>query len=325
MDTILEKQILESYLQTKSLTKTASIFGVDRTRTVRKIATKNGIEIINYHNKAKFDYRFFDTIDIENKAYWLGFLYADGNVSSGKRNLISIGLKLSDKGHLEKFRKDLNCSLLVRTDTKSGRSRCRFAICNKHTKEQLVKLGCTPRKSYTLEFPKLPHRLIHHFIRGYFDGDGCVGVYGDRKGDLKVSLLGTESFLKSVLAYSLTDSKLYLPNKNRGGDPRIKAFQCSGEKAYNFLRFIYRDSTVYLDRKYKLYQFAVQSINGLKYDCGIKQEGCDIEECFKLIQCSKCGRKHLRNEYYKGQRQCKNCVYIRNGWSYYKKHYFFLT
>lgn len=323
MDAVSEKQILESYLQTKSLTKTASIFNVNRTRTVKRIAVKNGVKVINHQNKVKFNYRYFDSIDTENKAYWLGFLFADGNVSSGNRNLISIGLKLEDINHLEKFRNDISCSLPVKVDTKNGRSRCRFGFSNKHTKKQLIKLGCIPKKSLTLKFPHIPHNLIPHFIRGYFDGDGCVGVYGDRKTNLRVSLVGTENMLTNILLYSLIKASLFKANKQ--GDSNIKQFQISGEKAYNFLRFIYSKATIYLDRKYKLYQFAVQSINGLEYNCGIKQEGCDIEKCFELIQCSRCKRKYLRNEFYKGHRQCKNCIYSKNGWTYYKKYYFFLT
>lgn len=273
MDTILEKQILESYLQTKSLTKTASIFNVDRTRTVRRIAVKNGVRIINHQNKVKFNYRYFDSIDTEVKAYWLGFLFADGNVSSGSRNHISIGLKLEDINHLEKFRKDVDCSLPVKVDTKNGRSRCRFGFANKHTKEQLIKLGCTPKKSYNLVFPELDCQFTPHFIRGYFDGDGSVGIYNNSP---RVSLLGTEEFLSSILIYTLIDANIYTANKHRGGDPRVKTFQLSGQKAFNFLRFIYLNSSIYLDRKYNLYnQVAVPFRNKWNNNCGIKQEGCD--------------------------------------------------
>lgn len=272
----MEQQIIESYLELKSLTKVAKLYKVDRTRTVRRILIENGYDIINYQNITKFNQHYFDNIDTEEKAYWLGFLYADGAVGLNK-NIIELSLKLSDRNHLEKFRQALNCELVVKQD----HYRSRFMVTNKHLKKTLISKGCTPRKSYTIIFPNfLPVNLKHHFIRGYFDGDGSIGVYKTKnntydKSSLRASLIGTNDFLSRVLLESLVNANIFTVNKNRGGDERVKHFQLSGQKAYNFLTYIYKDATVFLERKYIKYQFAVQSINRLNYYCGIKQGGCD--------------------------------------------------
>ncbi len=43
-------------------------------------------------------------------------------------------------------------------------------MCN-----DLIGHGATIRKSLTLTFPThLDEKLIKHFLRGYFDGDGCI-------------------------------------------------------------------------------------------------------------------------------------------------------
>lgn len=78
--------------------------------------------------------------------------------------------------------------------------RCRWEIVNKHLWEVLYNYGCTPRKSTTLQFPELSifqsPDLIRHFIRGYFDGDGCISYTYTSRSKSKVSpicdFLGTD-------------------------------------------------------------------------------------------------------------------------------------
>lgn len=309
MDIQFEKQIVDFYLETKSMTKTANFFGVDRTKTVKKILHKNDIEVINYQNKARFNINYFDVIDSEEKAYWLGFLLADGNVSSTSGS-ITVGLKLEDKLHLEKLKNSIGCINPVRVDTKNGRNRCRFCFGSNYTKHQVSKFGLVPKKTYKLKFPEnIPLHLKRHLIRGYFDGDGFLGFYNNGLNSYRASLIGTEDFLKEVLFNCVLESNISILNKNRGGDSRIKVFQLTGKNAYNFTRFLYENSTIYLERKYNIYQFAVQTLKGLNYDCEIKQEGCDTEnKDYTLKECSICKRKLFKNKYYEYHNFCKDCL-----------------
>ena len=116
-------------------------------------------------------------------AYWLGFMYADGNVSWNSRTKIyqiALRLKCSDYVHIKKFADAVQSSFHVGViaNCKSAfNENCRAStiINNKQMAESLMNLGCVPRKSLKLEWnPSIPQHLVHHFVRGYFDGDGCI-------------------------------------------------------------------------------------------------------------------------------------------------------
>ena len=138
----------------------------------------------------------FEKIDTEEKAYWLGFLYADGCVGS-KEDKIELGLAEKDLKHIEKFRDfmGINNKISYRKDTKSYRISFRSQKC----KLDLINKGCVPKKSLILTFPneeQVPSNLLRHFIRGYFDGDGW---FSNTSNCFQVGLIGTESFINGFL------------------------------------------------------------------------------------------------------------------------------
>ena len=96
------KNAVEEYLNTEkpSLTKIAKNNGIGRNVLSKRIK-ELGYDVVNYQNKVKFDNTVFDSIDSEEKAYWLGFIFADGYISSQEGNYnFEISLKGSDKEHL---------------------------------------------------------------------------------------------------------------------------------------------------------------------------------------------------------------------------------
>ena len=92
----------------------------------------------------------FETIDTEEKAYWLGFLYADGSVGSND-DRIELGLAERDLHHIEKFRDfiGINNKISYREKTKSYR----YAFKSQNCKQDLINKGCVPRKSLILKYP----------------------------------------------------------------------------------------------------------------------------------------------------------------------------
>ena len=158
-------------------------------QTLAKYFKQLGIEIVNKQNRLKFDNTIFDSIDTEEKAYWLGFIFADGTINSSPLEInkkpkytIEISLKADDFHHLKKFNTFMKYKKngVKIQDAKCGKvicKRCRWTITDKHLWETLNNYGCTPKKSLTLKFPDenifKSKDLIRHFIRGYFDGDGC--------------------------------------------------------------------------------------------------------------------------------------------------------
>ena len=75
----------EEYINSKegsiSLTQLQNKYGVRR-QVISEILKNKGIEVVNYQNRSRINENVFDVIDTEEKAYWLGFIFADGNISS---------------------------------------------------------------------------------------------------------------------------------------------------------------------------------------------------------------------------------------------------
>lgn len=247
------KDLIKEYLiGQESITKLSKKYNYNR-NSVSKYLKKIGIEIVNKQNLCKFDNKIFDSIDTEKKAYWLGFIYADGSVSDGtKNNNIEISLKLSDILHLEKFRKFTNCENNVKFD----HFRCRFTLTNKYLRDKLEEIGCVPRKSLILKFPDTNifsnKKLIKHFIRGYVDGDGCLTIINNK--NPCISILGTTSFLEGLQkAMGLKKNrKLSKNNYSSSSDTMVLSF--NGKSAVYIADYLYKDSIIYLDRKFEKYQ-----------------------------------------------------------------------
>lgn len=228
-----------------SLTKAARQAGIKR-QTLSRDMKEEGFEIINHQNATKFNESVFDQVNNKQAAYWLGFLYADGSVSL-KRNTIELSLKSSDIGHLEKFRNFLefkSTKHIFQDDI-----RCRLQITNKHLKQQLIQLGCTPQKSLTLKFPtqkQVPKEFHPHFIRGYVDGDGSVMI-NTRRNAGRLSILGTENMLQGILEATNWKKQKICLREN------IYSIEWNGSYVTEYLDYLYKNANVYLDRKYKKY------------------------------------------------------------------------
>lgn len=121
-------------------------------------------------------------------------------------NRISCDLKCTDVEHLVKLYKALNVKLIPRLDSKLNRAR--LTITNKKIAKDLIKCGCIPNKSLVLKFPDerifASKDLIRHFIRGYFDGDGCISYLETKYCRPRCTILGTKSMLESIEFYSNT-------------------------------------------------------------------------------------------------------------------------
>lgn len=210
-----------------------------------------GYEIINKRASKSFDITYFDNIDTEEKAYWLGFLFADGAITQYQHSYdIELGLKIEDKNHVEKFAKAVGKEYVNSKST--YRSRC--ILGSKHMFDTLCSYGCVPRKSLILKFPNKTifkyESLIRHFIRGYVEGDGCLS-YCDKKHTTPcIRILGTEDFLNGIKEIFNSKNKLSLNSKD---NEITKVLSFTGKKAFGFANYLYQDATVYLDRKYDRY------------------------------------------------------------------------
>ena len=255
------KEYLETPEEDTSLTKVGEKYGVRR-QTISEHLKNMGIEVVNYQNRARLDETVFDSMDTEEQFYWLGFLYADGNISK-TGNRLELTLALKDIDHLEKFRNFLKLTTEIKTVLRNGHYICRLYVRNKHLWETLNNLGCVPCKSLILEFPKKEifknnKMFILHFIRGYVDGDGCLSYYWNKQHtsiNTQVSIVSTESFLNSIKKL-FGNKHGYIHNKS-SKDWENKAYQLTfnGAIARKFARYLYEKATIYMQRKYEKYLY----------------------------------------------------------------------
>jgi hypothetical protein len=258
------EKLANEYIETGiSLTQMSKKYEIGRW-TLTDRFKKLGIDIVNKQNEVKFDNTVFDVIDSEEKAYWLGLIYADGYISSQNFNF-ELCLKGSDIEHLNKFNKfmkhrDINhvkLSKVICKNTNKECSRCRWIICDKHLWNILNSYGCTPQKSTILKFPNInifkDLSLIKHFIRGYFDGDGSFSRHLHRTiVTPHIQILGTPEFLNGIEEYS---DIIGIRGKDKRWTSNTEYIEFHKEEGIKFINYIYENSKIYLDRKYKLFNF----------------------------------------------------------------------
>lgn len=193
---------------------------------------------------------FFNHIDNELKAYTLGFLFADGYVSNNEQYL-SLQLNARDKAILKEIRDCIAPSMPLRyyahVDRKRGKQyqSVYFSIGSKVLCRQLIRLGMDTKT----QIRGLPKELEYHFIRGLFDGDGCIFL---RKSDhsYRWLLLGERPLLewvqdKLIESCDVGKNKIY----KKGG---IWCLEYGGNRQVRRIKhYLYNNTTIYLQRKFK--------------------------------------------------------------------------
>lgn len=205
---------------------------------------------------------FFKQIDTEEKAYWLGFIAADGYLNK-RGNTLGICLDISDKQHLEKFKTSISYTGQVFTRSSQYSKEHRVTekavieIYSRELSTDVGKFGLDYQKSKTLStLTGIPKELMHHFIRGVFDGDGCFFHQKPKKETHNIrpgiTIVGTHNFLTFLSDY-LPDVPKSLQLDNRTGGT-YTFYLCSTKRYLRFTEYIYKEATVYLDRKFLKHQ-----------------------------------------------------------------------
>ncbi len=229
--------------------------------SIRDILIRRGIKLKSNsesHRKYTLNENYFDIIDTEDKAYFLGLLYADG-CNCTNNNCIEISLQEEDKSILDTFNITIGSNKplyfkQIKVKNPKRKNQYKLEIVSKYMSQKLLELGCIPKKSLTLKFPdenQVPHYLLQHFIRGYFDGDGHIGIYNKR---IYFNIVSTIHFcihLKDVIEKQLN---IICKINNVKSNTITKRLVITGNmNIKNFLDWLYKDATVYLDRKYNLF------------------------------------------------------------------------
>ena len=233
------QKIIELHKSGKGVTEIGRLLKLDRSAISRHLK-KRGYDT----SRNPLIKNIFHTIDTEEKAYWLGFLYADGYIS--KHNQIEVGLSLKDEEHLYKLKKFVNTN----TDIIKDNHRCRLLFCSKEMTADLAALGCVNNKSLILTFPseeQVPQYLLRHFLRGYVDGDGCLCYTEKTK---QFSITSTQQFLDGMLKRTGWDKE----KCNYYTSGKAITWRCHKDVILQYLEYLYNNSNIYLNRKYEKYK-----------------------------------------------------------------------
>lgn len=254
-NTETEKEIVKLYKEGSSSIILSKKFGVHFS-TVLNIVKRNNIQIRKMRDAKKiyhYDENFFENIDTEEKAYWVGFILADGclSIRNNYKKDLSIGLK--DKGHLQKFVSSINGNNKIRTYTWKRRQYEAISIRCPKIIEDLLNLGMTPRKSLIAKVPPIREELSSHFWRGVVDGDGSMGIYINRKRynhkSFALSLVGSNAVISEFIRYIQNNTGIILvANSSR----RIFVAKTTNASAIRIIKLLYENATMFMDRKFKL-------------------------------------------------------------------------
>ena len=266
-----EKEILNKYKNGLSF-RQLSVKYECSLPTIRRMLKINGIIINSIPNKKyEVNENYFENIDTEEKAYWLGFLYVDGYVRMihGRSGQLKLKLHQKDKRHIELFRKCLNSTHPIKDGLeilkKNNREyKCYYSVLNIYSTKMVKDLfnnGCMNNKTFKLKFPEwLREDLIRHFIRGYFDGDGCIYLNNkalDGYFRSKCNFLGNMGFItkiKEKLENIIGKIPAIVKRHN------IYSLDVNARnKVKELLNYLYDDSTIYLNRKYDKYKYFLKS------------------------------------------------------------------
>lgn len=249
----LKQEIIKFYLsKPMTLKEVETKFQLSHP-TVTKI-----LKEVPHYTKAKLNNpnlneRFFQIIDTEEKAYFLGLLITDGNVfkdNTGRQASISITLKLEDEYILKKFLEVLHANTSVGKD---GRGSGQAAIRSDIMAKDLEQYGVVPRKSFITYLPKnIPSHMMPHLIRGILDGDGSIMAKDiNNKYFHYFGFCGTHRLMEEISSYCFEHINLKRkPTVYDYKDKQLSEIKIQSIKdMLIFGNWIYKDATIFLTRK----------------------------------------------------------------------------
>jgi hypothetical protein len=260
------KEDLEKmYKETKSMKKMAEILGINE-KTVKTYLTKFGIDTsFSIGNRRhEFNEDYFEVIDTEEKAYWLGFIMADGCVYRGADKYsyrLQINLMGKDIEHLKRFNKAIGADykIVVKKSISSYSIRSHEPLATSTIKvnstkmcKDLINIGVMPHKTFREKFPFLNDDLYKHYIRGYFDGDGCISL-NTSKGIYAFEIIGGLQSMVNIREYLPVRVSLYKIDNGKYSQPLYKIVTASKENLLKLRSWLYEDASIFLVRKKKIF------------------------------------------------------------------------
>ena len=261
---IIDKdKVIEMYTSNNfTMSQICTFFNVSNVK-IKSILLSNSIK---FKTSKKYNYydNIFEKINSEEKSYWLGFLYADGYVRVRKSGSeLKLKLAIKDKDHLKKFKKFISPDDLpvVYEEYKKSKS-FKISVNSNKIVNDLINLGCVNKKSKIIKFPYfLDKKLISHFIRGYFDGDGSIS-YSDKQITLNF-VSGSISFLEDVSTELNIQSKCRKANLVGSSKSYKYISYTTKNDLLNIHNYLYNNSNILLERKKNKFEYIIDNFDNL--------------------------------------------------------------
>ena len=253
-----------NYMKENYLTKTNQEIADILNRTKKSIQMKAIRLGLKKPEKRHYNDTVFESIDTEEKAYWLGFIAADGTINCDKISHnyeLALELKASDDNHIRKFIKFLKTDADVQYRKRYSKSiDCTtyttfVRIYSKKIIEDLIHKKVKPKKTFDIEYPQIEDTFFIWFLRGFFDGDGSIYYYNKRncyQGNITCANQDFLNIIKTKL-YNFSINSYITKYINKNNTPMYQ-LQIKGKKnAIRYFKLLYDNSKIHLDRKYELY------------------------------------------------------------------------
>jgi len=197
------------------------------------------------------DHRYFQTIDTERKAYWLGFFTADGSIRPP--NIIALGLKMTDGDHVRRFAEHIYTSCPVEDRPDREWPMTEIAFRSTRMTADFAAFGVVPNKEQTVPWPSLADDLVRHYLRGVIDGDGSFPEpeHVPTRNQISIQIASGRDYAEAcqqflMATFGFGKTKISRRGKKRG----IYVLCYSGnQQLFPFFNWLYEDATIFLPRK----------------------------------------------------------------------------
>lgn len=205
----------------------------------------------------------FNKIDNEEKAYWLGFLYADGCIHVSKYSkLVKLSLAIEDINHIEKFKKFIEAENKIYISTPKNLNHSQMAtltISSNQMVDDLIRLGCMTKKTFKIKMPDsniVPDEFIKHFIRGYFDGDGGISITLNEKiFNCIVNITSTIDLCQGIIdkINKAIPIHFLITQRHKESNTNTRTISVHGNRqCLGILNYLYGEASIFLERKLEI-------------------------------------------------------------------------
>lgn len=248
-------EIIKLYQEDIPIKQLANSYGVSYPNIRSLLLRRNLIKVNPKHrrlNNPDLKVDIFKSIDTEFKAYLLGLIAADGHVS--KQGKVELTLQEKDKDLLEEVKKGLgHITPLIKKEGRGNRQNAwRLMLCSKEIVKDLNSIGLDNNKTENLSIDILesvPSYLLRDFVRGFFDGDGCIT---ETKNDYDLGIIGCQSFIEPLKTILEDLLGIHFSISKHGTTSYIRTIRVSGRyQCIKFAEWMYAGSNIYMKRKYE--------------------------------------------------------------------------